>query len=114
MDGNDRSTFRGATVGGSIALSLLVGVSGGYQSPLAWLGWLTMFLPALGVLAVRLRSGAPVDGRGQQIDPDWLYPPDSGKWVFHFSLETVGETMQSQMIEPQPLGQSWVMEIGFD
>src|SRR3954453_1385952 len=72
MDGNDRDTFLGITVGGSIALSLLVGLSGGYRSLLAGLGWLTMFLPALGVLAVRLRSGVPVDGRAIRFSWRWL------------------------------------------
>jgi len=73
MDGSGRrnslpGTFLGITVGGSIALSVLVGVSGGYRSPLAGLGWLTMFLPALGVLAVR----APVDGREARFSWRWL------------------------------------------
>ena len=77
MDGSGRrnslpGTFLGITVGGSIALSVLVGVSGGYRSPLAGLGWLTMFLPALGVLVVRLHSGIPVDGQRVRFSWRWL------------------------------------------
>lgn len=43
----------------SIALSLIVGLTGGYESPLVGLQFLSMFIPALAVLGVqRLTSGA--------------------------------------------------------
>ena len=56
--------FLGVGFGGSIMLSLLIGLSGGYQSPLVWLAPLSMFVPALGVLVARIPLGAPlgIDG----------------------------------------------------
>jgi len=41
----------------SVALSLIVGLTGGYQSPLIGLQFLSMFIPALAVLAVRPLPG---------------------------------------------------------
>ena len=52
--------FLSVTFGGSILLSLMFGLSGGHESPLLWLAPLTMFMPALGVLATRITAGAPL------------------------------------------------------
>jgi membrane protease YdiL (CAAX protease family) len=43
----------------SIALSLVVGLTGGYQSPLIGLGIISMFLPAIAVLIIRSAMNEP-------------------------------------------------------
>lgn len=43
----------------SIALSLVVGLTGGYQSPLIGLGIISMFLPAIAAVVVRSALNEP-------------------------------------------------------
>ncbi len=57
----------------SIALSLVVGLTGGYTSPLIGLRFLSMFLPAVAVLIVNIAMKEP-----PYIDPKpfpWKYLP---------------------------------------
>ena len=42
--------FVGASYALAIALSLVVGLTGGHESPLIGLGYVSMFLPAVSVL----------------------------------------------------------------
>lgn len=48
----------------SIALSLVVGLTGGHSSPIAGLGFLSMFFPAIAVLIVRFTMGEKVSSMG--------------------------------------------------
>ncbi|MFA5910559.1 MAG: CPBP family intramembrane glutamic endopeptidase [Vicinamibacterales bacterium] len=48
----------------SIALSLVVGLTGGHASPIAGLGFLSMFIPATAVLVVRFAMGERVSSVG--------------------------------------------------
>ncbi|MGH9573565.1 MAG: CPBP family intramembrane glutamic endopeptidase [Candidatus Acidiferrales bacterium] len=59
----------------SILLSLIVGFTGGYQSKLIGLGYLSMFLPAIAVLIVSTITGEFIScriGRGSSF-PYWLF-----------------------------------------
>jgi membrane protease YdiL (CAAX protease family) len=51
--------FVGAAYGLAIALSLLIGLTGGHRSPLIGLGYLSMILPAIAVLIVSLAMQEP-------------------------------------------------------
>lgn len=64
--------FLGVAFGGSILLSLLIGLSGGSKSSLLWLAPLTMFVPALAVLAVRKTTKAPLGIGGMYLPLRWL------------------------------------------
>src|SRR5690348_4430741 len=64
--------FLGVAFGGSILLSLGIGLSGGSTSSLLWLAPLTMFVPALAVLAVRVTTGVPLGIDGMYLPLRWL------------------------------------------
>jgi membrane protease YdiL (CAAX protease family) len=64
--------FLGVSFGGSILLSLAIGLSGGYESPFLWLAPLSMFVPALGVLAARITSGTSLGIGGSGLPLRWL------------------------------------------
>jgi membrane protease YdiL (CAAX protease family) len=49
--------FLSVAMGGSVLLSVAIGLSGGQQSPLARFAVLSMFMPALGVMVTRLTVG---------------------------------------------------------
>ena len=66
------AVFLSAAFGGAILLSFVIGLSGGANSPFLWLAPLTMFLPALGVLAARFASGAPLGIDGIHLPLGWL------------------------------------------
>lgn len=51
--------FVGAVYGLAIALSLLIGLTGGHQSPLIALGYLSMILPAIAALIVSVSLNEP-------------------------------------------------------
>jgi hypothetical protein len=53
--------FVGIAYGLSIALNLVVGMTGGYQSNLIGLRYLSMFLPAVSVLIVQAAMGEGSD-----------------------------------------------------
>ncbi len=57
----------------SIALSLVVGLTGGYQSPLIGLRYLSMFLPAIAVVVVTLAMNEPPRHRTSPFQ--WRYLP---------------------------------------
>ena len=57
----------------SIALSLVVGLTGGYQSPLIGLRYLSMFLPAIAVLILTLAMNEPA--RHLTTPFPWRYLP---------------------------------------
>lgn len=57
---------------GSIVLSLLIGLTGGQESSLAWLAPLSMLLPALAVLVARVASGARLDIEWDRLPLSWL------------------------------------------
>ena len=57
-------TFLAVAFGLAVVLGLIVGLTGGYRSPLIGLQFLSMFIPAVAVLGVRpLTSGA--------VENDW-------------------------------------------
>jgi membrane protease YdiL (CAAX protease family) len=64
--------FLGVAFGGSILLSLAIGLSGGHQSSLIGLAPLTMFVPALGVMAARVTAGASLDIEWKGLPLRWL------------------------------------------
>jgi len=64
--------FLGVAFGGSILLSLVIGLSGGHRSPLIGLAPLSMFVPALGVLAARITSGVSLGMDGMRLPWRWL------------------------------------------
>ncbi len=47
------ATFVAVAYAMSVALSLIIGLTGGYRSPFIGLQFLSMFIPALAVLSVR-------------------------------------------------------------
>lgn len=57
----------------SAILSLIVGLTGGYQSPLVGLQFLTMFIPALTVMVVRPLSGGALTLDWHRLS--WTYLP---------------------------------------
>ena len=59
----------------SILLSLVIGLTGGYRSKLIGLGYLSMFLPAIAVVAVRTITGERVSYR-ISLSPSFKY------WLF--------------------------------
>ncbi len=64
--------FLGVAFGGSILLSLVIGLSGGYKSSLVWLAPLSMFVPALGVLVACVTMGAPLGIEWNRFPLRWL------------------------------------------
>jgi len=67
------ATFVAVAYAMSVGLSLIVGLTGGYQSPFIGLQFLSMFIPALAVLGVR-----PLMGGAVRIDwhrLPWTYVP---------------------------------------
>jgi len=56
----------------SIALSLVFGLTGGAGGPLAWLRWLSMFLPAVAVAIVTATMNEPPRGRVDRLPLAWL------------------------------------------
>lgn len=67
------ATFVAVAFAMSVALSLIVGLTGGYQSPFIGLQFLSMFIPSLAVLGVR-----PLKGGAVRIDwhrLPWTYVP---------------------------------------
>jgi len=67
------ATFVAVAFAMSVALSLIVGLTGGYQSPFIGLQFLSMFIPSLAVLGVR-----PLMGGAVRIDwhrLPWTYVP---------------------------------------
>lgn len=67
------ATFVAVAYALSVALSLIVGLTGGYQSPFIGLQFLSMFIPAMAVLGVR-----PLMGGAVRIDwhrLPWAYVP---------------------------------------
>jgi len=68
--------FLGVAFGGSILLSLAIGLTGAYKSPLVGLAPLTMFVPALGVLVARVVArvtlGADLGIAGKRVPWQWL------------------------------------------
>ncbi|MGE0862336.1 MAG: lysostaphin resistance A-like protein, partial [Vicinamibacterales bacterium] len=62
----------------SVALSLIVGLTGGYQSPLIGLQLLSMFIPALAVLAVRPLPGGTLTLDWHRLS--WTYLPVEIGW----------------------------------
>jgi membrane protease YdiL (CAAX protease family) len=64
--------FLGVAFGGSILLSLVIGFSGGHKSSLIGLSPFSMFVPALGVLAARITSGASLDIEWNRLPWGWL------------------------------------------
>jgi uncharacterized protein len=61
------AVFLGVVFGGAILLSLVVGLNS-----ILWLAPLTMFVPTVGVLAVRLTSGHPLGIDGMDLPLRWL------------------------------------------
>jgi membrane protease YdiL (CAAX protease family) len=61
IDGMNRPIliFLGVCFGLSLAVSLIVGMTGGNGSPFIWLRWSTMFLPAIAVLVAILTGERP-------------------------------------------------------
>jgi membrane protease YdiL (CAAX protease family) len=66
------TVFLSVAFGGSILLSLMIGLTGGYRSPLAGLRLLTMFVPAVAVLVAWLTTGAGVDIEWNRFPLRWL------------------------------------------
>jgi membrane protease YdiL (CAAX protease family) len=64
--------FLGVAFGGSILLSLAIGLSGGHKSSLIGLAPLTMLVPALGVLAARIAAGASLGIEWARLPWCWL------------------------------------------
>jgi membrane protease YdiL (CAAX protease family) len=64
--------FLGTAFGGSIVLSLAIALSGGHQSRLIGLAPLSMFVPAFGVLAARVMTGASVEIEWKRLPLRWL------------------------------------------
>src|SRR5262245_47959474 len=58
------SVFLGTVYALAIGISLLVGLTGGYRSAFAGLGWTTMFFPAAAALAARF-------ARNEEFRVDW-------------------------------------------
>ena len=56
--------FVAITYGLSILMSLVVGFTGGPESPFVWLGFVAMLIPALAVLILRGAAGERVDSMG--------------------------------------------------
>ena len=56
----------------SIALSLVIGFTGGHQSPLIALGYLSMFLPAVSVLIVSVTMKEPLRIRWDRLPLRYL------------------------------------------
>ena len=67
------ATFVTAAYAMSVALSLIVGLTGGYQSPFIGLQFLSMFIPALAVLCVRPFGGGAPSVDWQRLP--WMYVP---------------------------------------
>jgi membrane protease YdiL (CAAX protease family) len=64
--------FLGVVFGGSTLLSLVIGLSGGYKSSFIGSAPVTMFLPALGVLAARVALDAHLDVEWDRLPLRWL------------------------------------------
>lgn len=64
--------FLGVAFGGSILLSLVIGLSGGYKSSLVWLAPLSMLVPALGVLVAYVTLGAHLGIEWNRLPRRWL------------------------------------------
>lgn len=56
----------------SIALSFAVGLTGGHESPIVGLAWLTMFLPAIAVLVVNFTMNEPPRVRWDRFPTRYL------------------------------------------
>jgi len=67
------ATFVAIAYAMSAALSLIVGITGGYQSPFIGLQFLSMFIPALAVLGVRPLMGGAVAIDWHRLP--WTYVP---------------------------------------
>jgi len=64
--------FVGAAYGLAIALSLLIGLTGGHQSPLIAVGYLSMILPAIAVLIVSVAMNEPPRVQWDRFDLMYL------------------------------------------
>ena len=64
--------FLGVAFGGSILLSLAIGLSGRHKSSLIGLAPLTMLVPALGVLAAHVTTGASLGIEWTRLPWRWL------------------------------------------
>lgn len=67
------ATFVAVAYAMSVALSLIIGLTGGYQSPFIGLQFLSMFIPALAVLSVRPLMGGAVGIDWHRLP--WTYVP---------------------------------------
>lgn len=67
------ATFVAVAYALSVALSLIVGLTGGYQSPYIGLQFLSMLIPALAVLGVRPLTGGAVRVDWHRLP--WTYVP---------------------------------------
>lgn len=56
----------------AIALSLFIGLTGGHESPLIGLGYLSMFLPAIAVVIIASTMGEPLQVRWDRFQPRYL------------------------------------------
>lgn len=66
------AAFVAATFGLSIALSLVIGLTGGHKSPLILGAYLSMFFPAVSVLAVNLTMNEPPQIRWDRFSVKYL------------------------------------------
>ncbi len=64
--------FLGVAFGGSILLSLAIGISGGYKSSLLWLAPLSMLMPALGALVACAGLDASLRVEWGRFPARWL------------------------------------------
>jgi uncharacterized protein len=69
---NSVVVFLGVAFGGSILLSLAIGLSGGHRSSLIGLAPLTMFMPAFGVVVAHVVSWASLGIEWKRLPWRWL------------------------------------------